>query len=138
MKTECAFCSSEVVGRAIETGRVSFVLLSSPRLARGHLLVIPKRHVQTFAELTPDEITEMTAFLAIYQKKVGEKIAAGTEIRQNYRPDKKDTRTHLSHFHFNLIPRSTGDEFEAGDSQRRLLYQDLSEVEKKEIINLLG
>ena len=138
MQTTCAFCSQEVKDRAIQEGSFSIVLLSNPRLSRGHLLVIPKRHVQLFSELTEDEIREMSAFLAAYQKKVVDKLATGTEIRQNYRPEKKDSRTHVNHFHFNLMPRSAGDELEQEvDSHRRLLYKELTEEEKSEITKLL-
>lgn len=138
MQDNCAFCSIEVKERAIQEGSFSIVLLSNPRLSRGHVLVIPKRHIQRFSELTEDEIKEMSAFLATYQEKVLDKLGTGTEIRQNYRPEKKDSRTHVNHFHFNLMPRSGGDELEQEvDVHRRSLYKDLSDEEKKEVIELL-
>lgn len=138
MHERCAFCSQEVKDRAIKTGSFSIVLLSNPRLSRGHLLVIPKRHVQLFSELTEDETQEMATFLGEYQKKVVDKLGTGTEIRQNYRPEKKDSRTHVNHFHFNLMPRSEGDELEEMvDVHRRSLYKELSDTEKKEVTDLL-
>lgn len=101
-------------------------------------MVIPKRHVQLFSELREDEIQEMAAFLGEYQKKVIDKLGTGTEIRQNYRPEKKDSRTHVNHFHFNLMPRSAGDELEQEvDVHRRSLYTELPEKEKIEITKLL-
>lgn len=135
----CDFCQKEMMQRAIHNGAHAIVLLSNPRVAVGHLLIIPKRHVQKFSDLQQEECEEIFQLLSDYQDKVLEKLSTGTEIRQNYRPYLKDSRTHVNHFHFHIIPRDERDELaQKVDIHRKPFYQELSEKEEVEITKLLA
>ena len=139
MNEICPFCSEEIKKRAVEESDLSFVLLSDPRVAPGHLLVIPTRHVQTLSELKDEEVKELFKFLAVYQQKILNKLSSGVEVRQNYKPYFKDSRTHVNHLHFHIVPREENDQIaEKVDVHRKPLYQDLSEKEKERVLRLLA
>lgn len=134
----CAFCSKDINNRKIEEGKYAFVILSNPRLVAGHILVIPKRHIQIFSDLSKEELLEINKFLAKYQDKVLKNLSKGTEIRQNYRPYKEDSSTHVNHFHYHILPRNNEDELaKKVDVHRKTFYRELEEKERAKITNLL-
>lgn len=138
MEEICPFCSQEIKVRAFKEGTLAFVLLSNPRIAPGHLLIIPKRHVQKLSELNNREIKEIFELLANYQDKILNKLGNGTEIRQNYKPYFGNSKTHVNHFHFHLVPRKESDEIATRvDIYRKPLYRDLSEKENQRVLRLL-
>lgn len=135
----CPFCSEVIKKRLIKDGENVFVVLSSPRITLGHLLVIPKRHVQKFSELKVEEMKELFEFLAYLQNKILEKLSKGVEVRQNFRPYMKNTKTHVNHLHFNVFPRDENDEIEKTvDVYRRSLYKYLSKKEQEKLLALLS
>jgi diadenosine tetraphosphate (Ap4A) HIT family hydrolase len=137
MKSRCVFCSDEVKERSVQNGTSAYVLLSNPRVVPGHLLVIPNRHVQKLSELKADEVQEIFKFLSAYQEKILAKLSKATEIRQNYKPFLKDSRTHVNHLHFHIIPRDEGDEIgRVVDVHRKPFYRDMSDEEKEKMLNL--
>lgn len=136
--SDCAFCSEEIRKRLIEEGKYSVVFLSNPKLTVGHLLIVPKRHVHIFSDLKKEEILEMSKFLAKYQDEVLKKLASGTEIRQNFRPHKHDSKTHVNHFHYHILPRNEDDEIaKKVDANRTHLYTDLTKKEREKLTKLL-
>ena len=139
MEEICPFCSKEIKERAFKEGKLAFVLLSTPRVAPGHLLIIPKRHVQRLSELNNREVEEIFTLLAKYQDKMLNKLGTGTEIRQNYKPYFENSKTHVNHFHFHLVPRKEADEIATRvDIYRKALYQNLSGEEEESILKLLS
>lgn len=134
----CVFCSKDLNKRKIEEGKYAFVLLSNPRLVAGHILIIPKRHVQLFSDLSKQEVLEINKLLAKYQDKILKHLSKGTEIRQNFRPFKKDSNTHVNHFHFHILPRNNEDELAKKiDIHRKPFYVKLKEKEREKITGLL-
>jgi len=138
MKNSCVFCTDKIIKRKIGEGKHSFAILSNPKLVAGHILIIPKRHVQLFSDLKKEEVLEMFKFLSFYQDKVLQVLSKGTEIRQNYRPFKKDSSTHVNHFHFHILPRDDEDELaKKVDVHRKPFYVKLKEMEREKITKLL-
>nr|MBI5455800.1 HIT family protein [Candidatus Levybacteria bacterium] len=134
----CAFCSDEIYKRVIEEGEHAIVFLSNPRLAFGHILIVPKRHTQKLTDLTKDETKEIMNFLTKYQERVIKKISKGTIIVTNYKPYKPDSKTRVNHFHFHILPINQGDEYETEvESKKSTLYKDLSEEENVKVTKLL-
>lgn len=137
MGPTCPFCDKDIKKRAIENGAHSIVLLSNPRLARGHLLIIPKRHIALFDELNSREVKELFSLLAKYQKRILKNLSKGTEIRQNYKPYYPNSKTHVNHFHFHIVPRDDNDEISVRvDKHRKPLYEKLGEKEELELEKL--
>lgn len=138
MKNNCVFCSDEINKRTIEEGKYAIVFLSNPRLAFGHILIVPKRHTQKLTDLTPDETTEIMSFLTKYQEKVIKNISKGSIIVTNFKPYKPDSRTRVNHFHFHILPINQGDEYETRvENKKHTLYKDLSEKESLKATKLL-
>lgn len=72
-------------------------------VSQGHSLIIPKRHVSRFSELTPQENSEIVGLIGVTQNTMNpdgfnvgfnEGVAAGQTV---------------PHFHIHVIPRYTGD-----------------------------
>jgi len=138
MTEGCPFCDQSTKNRALKESKFAFVILSNPRIAFGHLLVIPKRHVHKVRDLKGEEASEIFSLLAELQEKILNKISKGTEIRQNYKPYLPDSQTHVNHLHFHIVPRDEDDEIARKvDTHRKPLYQKLSSEEKERLFKLL-
>lgn len=138
MKEPCPFCEIAKEERILKSGSHAHVILSNPRLMPGHLLVIPKRHVYRLSELTEAEKEEIFAFLVEFQNKIIGKLAAGCDIRLNFKPYVENSSTHVNHMHFHLLPRDLNDELqEKAERHKDPLYQELANEEKERILKLL-
>jgi diadenosine tetraphosphate (Ap4A) HIT family hydrolase len=141
MNENCPFCTSvRKEQRILKEGQYAYVIFSNPRLMAGHLLVIPKRHVEgKLQDLIQEERDEIWSFLVEFQAKILERLGSGCDIRQNYKPYVEDSRTHVNHMHFHLHPREHKDELhEKADIYRKPLYKELPEEEKERIFNILN
>jgi diadenosine tetraphosphate (Ap4A) HIT family hydrolase len=72
----CPFCNSDVIEKQLlYEGSSAVVLYSLTPMASGHVLVIPKRHVTRFEQLSPEELLEIQSMIGklppIYQKVYG-------------------------------------------------------------------
>lgn len=123
----------------IEENETAHVFFSNPRLTKGHLLVVPNRHVEKPWELTTTEIKDIFALVHKYQKLLAEKIGTGCDVRQNYRPFLPESELKIDHIHFHLIPRTLKDEiFEVSQQFEPDLFKDLSDKEKAEVLHILS
>ena len=61
--SSCPFCNWDK-SLLIKDGKLVYVQLSNPRPVDGHLLVIPKRHIEQLSELNVEEREELLAFRA--------------------------------------------------------------------------
>jgi diadenosine tetraphosphate (Ap4A) HIT family hydrolase len=140
MNKSCPFCTTvPAEERTLKEGRYAYVVLSNPRLMPGHLLVIPKRHIEgRIADLTAEECSEIFQFLAEFQTKILERLASGCDIRQNFKPYVENSRTHVNHMHWHLHPRNLNDELhDKADIHRNPLYSDLPQNELDYIFDKL-
>lgn len=139
MNKNCVFCKLDKLQRIFKIGKYSIVIFSNPRVAKGHLLVIPKRHIEKLSELSSKEVIEIHRFLSEIQEKLLKHFGTGSEVRQNYKPYLPDSRTHVNHLHFHIIPRNRDDEIaQKVDKHRKPLYKDLPAEEMDQVVNLLG
>jgi diadenosine tetraphosphate (Ap4A) HIT family hydrolase len=141
MNQDCPFCTgARKENRILKEGKYAYVIFSNPRLMPGHILVIPKRHVEgRLEELTVEERGEIFDFLSEFQAKILKKISSGCDIRQNYKPYVENSRTHINHLHFHLNPREYKDElYEKVDVYRKAFYRDLTEEEKNRLFALFS
>ena len=133
----CPFCDPDNrKGRALEEAADHYVMLSNTRLVPGHLLVIPKRHVLKPSELNDAERKNIIDTLFRWQDKITTCFSAGCDIRQNFKPFLKESRTKVDHVHFHLLPREENDKYMIVNNAARSLFEELSEEERERITEI--
>jgi len=68
----------------------------------GHLLVIPKRHLEKLSELSKQEREELIDLIIEFTEKILNGLARGCDIRQNYRPFQTENNLKVDHLHIHL------------------------------------
>ncbi len=139
---DCPFC--DIKPRIIEEKQTAVLVLSDPRKTPGHFLVIPKRHVEKPWELTPQERTDIFDLILYVQKILYDnKISAGSDICEHYRPFLKQGRIKIDHIHYHILPRdmfdriyNTIDKYETEDFYEKLNSEEASRYKK--LFNLTG
>ena len=104
---ECIFCNLDESRVEIENNlALSFKDLYP--VTKGHSLVIPKRHVQSFFDLEKDEKKAILELLELQKEKLTsqDKLITGFNIGIN---DGIDSGQTVMHCHVHLIPRRKGD-----------------------------
>ena len=135
----CPFCEiNKEKTRIIKKGRYCYVCFSNPGLMEGHLLIIPKRHVERISELNKEEREELINFVVEYQEKILDNIAKGCDIRQNYRPFQVQNKLKLDHLHIHLLPREFEDElYLKSQIFEKSIFKELTQEEIDKIFVLL-
>lgn len=104
--TECVFCKLESLD-IIAENKLALAFYDGSPVSKGHTLVVPKRHAETYFDVTPDEHLAMVKL--IYKVK--------DYLNKEYRPDAYNIGANVGsaagqtvfHFHFHIIPRYEGD-----------------------------
>jgi diadenosine tetraphosphate (Ap4A) HIT family hydrolase len=137
---DCPFCQIQQDKTTIlNNGNHVRVILSNPRLMKGHLLITPKRHVEKLSELNQEEITELINKTIEFQEKILNTFAKGCDIRQNYRPFQKQNNLKVNHLHIHLQPRELEDElYKKCQITEGKIFTVLTEDEKREIFALFS
>jgi diadenosine tetraphosphate (Ap4A) HIT family hydrolase len=102
----CVFCTIPADRILGENEHVVWILDAHP-FSPGHSLVVPRRHVESFFEATPEEREAMLSLLDRAREHVGLNHApSGYNIGINEGAAAGQT---VSHLHMHLIPRFAGD-----------------------------
>lgn len=104
---DCYFCKCLKEKKIILENDLSFTIFDGYPVNKGHMLIIPKRHIKDWWETTPDE---KMAIIDLLDK-------AKKLIDKEYKPDGynigmnlgKPAGQSIMHLHVHLIPRYTGD-----------------------------
>ena len=116
MTTPCELCERR---EALLENALAYVRHDSNSLSRGHVLVIPKRHVAGFFEMTGEEQAAVLALLTQAQKSIQKQHSPdGYNIGVNVGKVAGQTRMHT---HVHLIPRFQGDSDDANGGVRSVL-----------------
>lgn len=138
---ECPFCSTgleKTKNEIIANKKFVRVIFSNPRLMPGHLLVIPKSHVERLSELNEAERKELFGTIIEFQEKILNTIASGCDVREHYRPFQKQDALKVNHIHFHLQPRELFDElYEKTQVFEKNIFQSLPSEELEELKKLL-
>jgi len=136
-KKDCPFC--EPKDRVLKENEHAVMILSNPRKVPGHLLVLPKRHIEEPWELTSAELRDIFDLIFYAEQKMVGKLGDGVDIRQNYRPFKKHTTNFAAnHVLFHVIPRYKDDYiYTVSEQFEKDLFADLDPLEAKEVTKLL-
>ncbi len=102
--SSCELCARQ---QLVIENALAYVRYDSNSLSRGHVLVVPKRHVASFFDMTPDEHEAMNTLLCQAQSRIqAEHAPDGYNIGVNVGKAAGQARMHV---HVHLIPRYTGD-----------------------------
>ena len=136
---DCRFCEliSLHPDAVLRAGAHTFIVLSDPRLMKGHLLVIPKRHVEKLSELTREEREELIDETIRAEEKLLA-VFPGCDISQHFRPFIPDNPLKVSHLHVHIRPRTLDDElYLAVQSHEQEIFAPATDAEREEYRKLL-
>lgn len=128
----CVFCDAPAhqdgLALIVAERPASFVILNLYPYNSGHIMVVPRRHVNTLAALESDELTEIAgltreAEMALTRAYAPEGINVGINLG---RPAGAGIAEHL---HIHLVPRWAGDtNFMSVVGQVRVLPEELPQT----------
>jgi diadenosine tetraphosphate (Ap4A) HIT family hydrolase len=100
----CELCAP---GSVLSENALAYVRLDNHPLSRGHAIVVPRRHVADFFEMTPQEQLAVLELLrAAHERIRAEHSPDGYNIGVNIGQAAGQSRMHV---HVHLIPRYRGD-----------------------------
>lgn len=103
----CLFCNIKESGLAIEND-LAYASYDSYPVSKYHCLVIPKRHIKDYFELTNEELLACNDLIKLVKNEILNKDLTinGFNIGTNVG---KVSGQSILHCHFHLIPRRKGD-----------------------------
>ena len=103
----CLFCNIKESG-LVEENTLAYVSYDTYPVSDLHCLIIPKRHVKNYFELTNDEIIACTELITKIKEKIllKDPLIKGFNIGTNIG---KTAGQSVFHCHIHLIPRREGD-----------------------------
>ena len=137
---ECRFCDLETKGKqkVLNISKHCVVIFSNPRLMKGHLLIIPKRHVLNLKDLSEEEQKELFDLTIYYQDKILKNFASGCDIKQHNRPFIMENDLKVDHLHIHLQPREFEDElYLSSQIFDREIFKPLSDDEILDVSKFL-
>lgn len=131
-RDECVFClaqrMSDEDSLILYRGKLAFIIMNKYPYNTGHLMVVPKRHVASLEELTPEEMLEMSLLVK----------AALLGLRRALKPHGFNIGVNIgrtagagidTHVHIHIVPRWDGDaNFMLVTSATKVIPQDLRET----------
>lgn len=107
MNEPCPFCALPA-GRIVMANDLAVAIRDGFPVSRGHTLILPRRHVGSFFEVTEAERSAMMALLDAAKAGLDNEFRAdGYNVGINDGPAAGQTVPHL---HMHLIPRYAGDQ----------------------------
>ena len=107
MATEATACELCFRQEVLLENALAYVRHDSNSLSRGHVLVIPKRHVASFFDMTGEEQSAVLVLLSEIQRSIQiQHSPDGYNIGVNVGKAGGQSRMHV---HLHLIPRYAGD-----------------------------
>ncbi|HLD58072.1 MAG TPA: HIT family protein [archaeon] len=107
---DCIFCrivKGEIPSARIFESRNVLAFLDISPAARGHALVIPKKHFETLSEIPKKDLQELV--LAVQEVARQIVILVGADGFNVIQSNKKSAGQVIPHLHFHIIPRTEGD-----------------------------
>ncbi len=107
-KLDCIFCYDNVKDRIVEETDMFYAIKDGYPVTEGHLLVIPKRHVAEYFDLSDPERRGADSFMEyLYRGMVkNDPAITGYNIGVNCGFSAGQS---IFHLHYHLIPRRDGD-----------------------------
>jgi diadenosine tetraphosphate (Ap4A) HIT family hydrolase len=107
MTTDASPCELCTPSQVVFENALAYVRYDNNSLSRGHMLVVPKRHVADFFDMTAEEQSAVLALLnQAHASSHAQHSPDGYNIGVNIGKAGGQTRMHV---HVHLIPRYAGD-----------------------------
>ena len=104
----CPFCNQEVLDTQVfYTGETTLALINYRPTVPGHVMIIPKRHVERFEQLTSEEIADIGD--TIKKVDIAIKKIHGNTGYILFQKNGKESGQTVPHLHFHYLPRTEGD-----------------------------
>ena len=106
---ECIFCrivSGDVPSRLISESEHAVSILDAFPLARGHALVLSRRHCQKIQDLSPEENTDLFALVHRVTARIDEAMTGSTLLAVH---NGREAGQEIPHLHVHIVPRRQGD-----------------------------
>jgi histidine triad (HIT) family protein len=132
---DCIFCkiaNKEIPASVVYEDNDSIAFLDINPVAKGHTLVIPKKHFETIKEIEGDNLAKVMGAV----KKIAEALLKkneGINVMQN---NNSAAGQIVPHLHFHVIPRNKGDGLKFNWPSKKLNENEFKEAQE-EIKNLL-
>jgi histidine triad (HIT) family protein len=138
----CVFCNVSLkrLNHLIGEDESSIAFLDRNPIARGHVLVIPKKHVEKVDELSSEELRNYFVFISRVEKAVIEfaGVGGGCDIINHYHPFLEESELVKKHLHFHIIPRHfndgvfRGERLSLSDDEMKAIALKLSSILKNQ------
>ncbi|NLE58680.1 MAG: HIT family protein, partial [Planctomycetes bacterium] len=106
----CVFCkivAGQIPCACVFQDDATFAFLDINPLAEGHLLIIPKQHIERLDQMSAESLMAVTRHLPMLAQAVMKATgAAAFGILQN---NGRESGQDVPHVHFHIIPRKAGD-----------------------------
>jgi len=103
---KCIFCDRESL-EIIAENDLALAFFDACPVSEGHALIIPKRHVETYFDATPEEHGAISLLAGVVKNMLEKELSPdGYNIGANIGPAAGQT---VFHFHVHIIPRYRGD-----------------------------
>ena len=104
----CSFCYDKIQKRIVADYRSVVAIKDNYAVTKGHHLILPKRHVTDYFEMTQDEKRDAEDLIRVLKKRLEEsdKKITGFNVGTNSGESAGQTKFHA---HIHLIPRRDGD-----------------------------
>ncbi len=130
----CTFCNQNIKERTVVTTCKSIAFIAKHSLHKGQLLVIPKRHIEDFAELSPEEISDI--FMCAQKAIIKLKAFNGLVDYNLILNQGEFAGQTISHIHLHVIPRENGDTSDPKYLFSPELFKKLKENSTAEMIHI--
>lgn len=107
----CVFCDKEIMARQVAERGSVFAIADKYPVTSGHLLVIPRRHVDDWFAMSDKERADTLEIIGLLRERILQEdpSVTGFNIGMNCGHSAGQT---VMHAHIHLIPRRDGDIFD--------------------------
>ena len=118
----CVFCQRQLE-EVITENDLAVVMHDNYPVSRGHVLVVPKRHIESYFEATPEELNAINQLIFAVKERLDQKFHPnGYNIGVNIG---KAAGQGIFHMHVHIIPRYSGDVSDPRGGIRRIMLDNV-------------
>ena len=125
---DCIFCKiakKEIPSDIVYEDKKTMTFLDINPMSLGHILVVPKKHYETFDELDQENLKELSLTLQKVAKAV-KKIADGYTLLQN-----NIVEQGVPHVHFHIVPRKRSDSLHFHLPSQKFSQQETNKIKDR-------